>query len=1789
MQSHETSHSSKSSENSASVPVLNLFPARQFGVTTQTESIAENTGLDEANEYSSHRSLDLAHIAVSAPGAPPLEPPPQPSPLILQRRLNIGQSGDKYEVENGYSSHSSLNLGHIAVSAPGAPPLEPPPQPSPLILQRRLNIGQSGDKYEVEADKGASQVVNLISSPLFRNIQSQKISSPKELEPESQRSIQRQSTGLNPFNISVYEPGTTPPPPIQTVQAKGDNIKAAPGNIEDTIKSKKGSGEELADNVKEPMETAFDANFSGVKVHTDGESDQLNKSLNSRAFATGQDIFFSQGAYNPGSRDGQELLAHELTHVVQQNGKSSVQRLCTECEKEKTQEQIQGKEIDESKIVPSQDNELNNNSNSQTENTTDVTNQNSDHPVNTDDTENIKNDPQNNNNQLKTEKETDNKQENSNNIQPNNNDLENGNVIQNQEQDQKNPKNEPNLEEAKTANNEANQAIQEIKKSEAPTKEGEEKDQQVVDEKEKSQETNNQKGDTQGESSKEQGSTEGENQTEQQTETIANKSQEAQTEVSQTQEEINQSESNSQNLKSQQISFTPPVIKPTFATNKAGIDHINPTEVMGDVGNGMILYQTDDPQTSLAAAEQGIVVQQIPENKIAQSMEAEQRQAELAMSNFMASGGERMAQVSAMGGIIAPKISTSLNQQKAEIDTAIAQNQGIINNAIAQAKNQVQTQAAAAREQIATQYNSSVQGIQTSTNAARQKLIQEYQKSTQQLNDLGLKSRQDVDQSFKTGNTKFREAGTIVAGNVDGIVANKQAAFSQQSPPEPGNVVTKFLESFDRDTYVQNWRKAKTDAANEAGIKFKTGLINNANQKADELGNSKGQVNDGISQLITNKSSELEVKYNSALNDLNQSEQQALTMASQTRDGQIQGLDQNLNGTMASLDQMQASQLSQVQNLGQQQKLGIDTQGQQSIASLQQSVAQGTTNLELAYQEFAQQAQGIKTPNLQTINQVIIEAETQLNQIENSTQIALETGINNSTQGLQQQTAQSINSINNIGQQASSQGAEIAQEFATSTTEMVGSATNIFSQLTEGHTSMVQARVDQTVSEFSQLVDNLKQQIQGVITNLDGKLDESATQLQAGLRGSLQGSDQNPSLVESIDKAAEDAAAKVQPAWKSVLKVVIDIVITVAVTVAIAALAASGVGLGAAIGLAFLIGAAGGVLKQAANDMIDGKMSSWQDYAMQAGIGGVTGVLQLVGIKGADKALKAITNTVGKYAAKYAIETATDTASDVLKQVFIEKKEFSWEMLGSSAASSLLGNAGGDLLKGGFGKLGKKLDLDKVDNKLFKAGTEFATDTIADTAIDVADKTLIKGEKFSLEMLGESAGTSALSNLAAAGANKLYGDKLRSLGSDKSKVDTTDTSKAKNTTDNTPEIDVDIDIPKPKDLTDNTPEVDNQTSKPKDLTDNTPEVDNQPSKPKDLTDNSSNNQNKQLTPERKAELEQKLENRTLTKEEWKELDRDRRITEKQNQTNSESSTPQKTNQDGNERTHHKDQPEIEPGIVAKEKTGDGHEIKVLKDGRIVKCSTCGEIQQKYEKQLKENPELQTRLNEIEKISNPEEKAKQAQKVEAELAHTTVKQNNLEEGKKLIGKNINDIEGKDLPGYKVYKNKDGEYIISRHNKNSGHPKLTVDENGIIQEGNPQSNRISKPGLLVKNLGGAKEHHQGHHLIPDAIVRDHPLTQTAMSNGKPPYNLDEASNGIHLPSNDNGKTVSPDLPLHNGSHPEWNKHAQQKLDTALNQLVQKYVNIDNIPNDVLTTTVKQIETQLRKDILNWKEMK
>ena len=90
--------------------------------------------------------------------------------------------------------------------------------------------------------------------------------------------------------------------------------------VEATIEQTRGGGRSLDAGIQRQMESAFGTNFSEVRVHTDSTADALNQSLSARAFTTGQDIFFRQGEYNPGSSSGKELLAHELTHVVQQTG-----------------------------------------------------------------------------------------------------------------------------------------------------------------------------------------------------------------------------------------------------------------------------------------------------------------------------------------------------------------------------------------------------------------------------------------------------------------------------------------------------------------------------------------------------------------------------------------------------------------------------------------------------------------------------------------------------------------------------------------------------------------------------------------------------------------------------------------------------------------------------------------------------------------------------------------------------------------------------------------------------------------------------------------------------------------------------------------------------------------------------------------------------------------------------------------------------------------------------------------------------------------------------------------------------------------------------------------------------------------------------------------------------------------------------------------------------------------------------------------------------------------------------
>jgi hypothetical protein len=109
------------------------------------------------------------------------------------------------------------------------------------------------------------------------------------------------------------------------VQRRGGGGFEAGSRLESRLATDKGGGSPLPDDVRAFMEPRFGADFGGVRVHTGGEAVQLTQDLKAQAFTHGQDIYLGAGRYDPGSAAGKRLLAHELTHVVQQTG-GQVQR-----------------------------------------------------------------------------------------------------------------------------------------------------------------------------------------------------------------------------------------------------------------------------------------------------------------------------------------------------------------------------------------------------------------------------------------------------------------------------------------------------------------------------------------------------------------------------------------------------------------------------------------------------------------------------------------------------------------------------------------------------------------------------------------------------------------------------------------------------------------------------------------------------------------------------------------------------------------------------------------------------------------------------------------------------------------------------------------------------------------------------------------------------------------------------------------------------------------------------------------------------------------------------------------------------------------------------------------------------------------------------------------------------------------------------------------------------------------------------------------------------------------------
>ena len=208
-------------------------------------------------------------------------------------------------------------------------------------LQAKLKIGQPGDMYEQEADRVADAVMRMPEPGVQRQVE------PEEEEEETLQSkplasqitplvqVQRQEEPEEEEEALQAKPLAKEITPLvqrqvepeeeeEELQAKATSghISEANPNLESDIQSLKGGGQPLPENDRTFFEPRFGRDFSKVRMHMDAKAAESAWALNAKAYTLGQDVVFGTGQNTPGTSEGRRLMAHELTHVVQQSGKN---------------------------------------------------------------------------------------------------------------------------------------------------------------------------------------------------------------------------------------------------------------------------------------------------------------------------------------------------------------------------------------------------------------------------------------------------------------------------------------------------------------------------------------------------------------------------------------------------------------------------------------------------------------------------------------------------------------------------------------------------------------------------------------------------------------------------------------------------------------------------------------------------------------------------------------------------------------------------------------------------------------------------------------------------------------------------------------------------------------------------------------------------------------------------------------------------------------------------------------------------------------------------------------------------------------------------------------------------------------------------------------------------------------------------------------------------------------------------------------------------------------------------
>lgn len=228
----------------------------------------------------------------------------------------------------------------------------PPKGTGYLFVQPKLKINAPGDALEQEADAMADRVMQNDGHSATNNT----IASASNAISSAGTAIQRkcaqcQSSPSGTCANCAEEEEKNAHGSVMRKEAGPGSFFASSGLAAGIARSQ-GHGRGMAGPTRNFMERSFGADFSGVRIHTGAESHQMNQMIGARAFTHGNNIYFGNGNYQPQSSEGMHLLAHELTHTIQQKGGDHVIQRDTDPPKEQPKEFV----IVKTMLIPQPDN-----------------------------------------------------------------------------------------------------------------------------------------------------------------------------------------------------------------------------------------------------------------------------------------------------------------------------------------------------------------------------------------------------------------------------------------------------------------------------------------------------------------------------------------------------------------------------------------------------------------------------------------------------------------------------------------------------------------------------------------------------------------------------------------------------------------------------------------------------------------------------------------------------------------------------------------------------------------------------------------------------------------------------------------------------------------------------------------------------------------------------------------------------------------------------------------------------------------------------------------------------------------------------------------------------------------------------------------------------------------------------------------------------------------------------------------------------------------------------------------